>query len=84
MSWCSKVFYFQESKTNIIQYLSSSFSKNERDYIPGTNIRHGSIKADHHHIEQSSNCENSMSIGNGYEAFLDDEEGDELLANLVL
>ncbi|XP_026321507.1 SWI/SNF-related matrix-associated actin-dependent regulator of chromatin subfamily A-like protein 1 isoform X2 [Hyposmocoma kahamanoa] len=74
----------QESKTNIIQYLSSSFSKNERDYIPGTNIRHGSIKADHHHIEQSGNCENSMSIGNGYEAFLDDEEGDELLANLVL
>lgn len=78
------LFYFQESKTNIIQYLSSSCSKNERDYIPGTNIRHGSIKADHHHIEQKSYCKNSVSIGNGYEAFLDDEEGDEMLANLDL
>ncbi|CAH4029910.1 unnamed protein product [Pieris brassicae] len=58
----------QESKTNINQYLSPARNKN--DYIPGTNIR--------------KNFESVHTSGIQSDNFLDDEEGDELLANLDL
>ncbi|CAF4878713.1 unnamed protein product [Pieris macdunnoughi] len=58
----------QESKNNITQYLSPARNKN--DYIPGTNIR--------------KNFESVQTSDIHTDNFLDDEEGDELLANLDL
>ncbi|KAI8434797.1 hypothetical protein MSG28_003308 [Choristoneura fumiferana] len=63
----------QESKTNITQYLSPKFPKNKNDYIPGTNIRKD--KQDEVSLSPADDVDKS---------FLDDDEGDELLAALDL
>ncbi|CAG4982318.1 unnamed protein product [Colias eurytheme] len=65
----------QESKTNITQYLSPC-RPNKNNYIPGTNIRKD---AQNEHNESQINGQTD-SIDN----FLDDDEGDELLANFDL
>ncbi|KAI8439689.1 hypothetical protein MSG28_013383 [Choristoneura fumiferana] len=63
----------QESKTNMTQYLSPKFPKNKNDYIPGTNIR------------KDRQDEVSLSPADDVDkSFLDDDEGDELLAALDL
>ncbi|CAK1555561.1 unnamed protein product [Leptosia nina] len=62
----------QESRNNIIQYLSPKINKN--DYIPGTNIRKDSLA-------QESNRDRQT---NTVDQFLQDEEGDELLATMDL
>ncbi|XP_075980389.1 SWI/SNF-related matrix-associated actin-dependent regulator of chromatin subfamily A-like protein 1 [Anticarsia gemmatalis] len=65
----------QESQNSITQYLSP-VSKNKNDFIPGTNIRKSSVidKQDHS-VDNIDNVDRS---------FLEDDEDDELLANLDL
>lgn len=74
------VFIFQDSKNNISQYLSPCITKNKNDYIPGTNIRKDSIKSDN----TSSNVSPMQSTDDVDKSFLDEDEDDELLANLDL
>lgn len=86
---------FQESKQNITKYLSP-ISKNRNDYIPGTNIRKNSLKNDASFSEKENfgeasfsesmlNCDvNDSCASDVGKTFLEDDEGDELLANLDL
>ncbi|CAH0694761.1 unnamed protein product [Spodoptera exigua] len=68
----------QDSENNITQYLSPCMTKNKNDYVPGTNIRKDSMKEN----ENSSN--DQTTVDDVDRSFLDDDEDDELLANLDL
>ncbi|XP_026732874.1 SWI/SNF-related matrix-associated actin-dependent regulator of chromatin subfamily A-like protein 1 [Trichoplusia ni] len=70
----------QDSKNNISQYLSPCITKNKNDYIPGTNIRKDSIKSDN----TSSSVSPIQSTDDVDKSFMDEDEDDELLANLDL
>ncbi|CAB3234365.1 unnamed protein product [Arctia plantaginis] len=75
----------QDSKNTISQYLSVCVPKNRNDYIPGTNIRKDSVNTD-----KSISIEDKQSTSGGNDcdavdnSFLDDDEDDELMANLDL
>ncbi|XP_038222560.1 SWI/SNF-related matrix-associated actin-dependent regulator of chromatin subfamily A-like protein 1 [Zerene cesonia] len=62
----------QESKTNITQYLSPC-RPNKSNFIPGTNIR-----------KESQNVSQTNGQTDSIDNFLEDDEGDELLANFDL
>ncbi|KAF9801922.1 hypothetical protein SFRURICE_016172 [Spodoptera frugiperda] len=73
----------QESKNNISRYLTPAVTKNKNDYIPGTNIRKDSLKENENtSIDQMDAGKQSNDDVEG--SFLDDDEDDELLANLDL
>ncbi|XP_047032444.1 SWI/SNF-related matrix-associated actin-dependent regulator of chromatin subfamily A-like protein 1 [Helicoverpa zea] len=76
----------QESKNNISQYLTPcTMPKNKNDYIPGTNIRKDSIKSDVTNEQTSEQTNTHTQNGDDVDkSFLDDDEDDELLANLDL
>ncbi|XP_049876323.1 SWI/SNF-related matrix-associated actin-dependent regulator of chromatin subfamily A-like protein 1 [Pectinophora gossypiella] len=83
----------QESKNNLTRYLSPSSTKNKNDYIPGTNIRKYTIKTDQNkstekanvgHTSTGANIVKEQNIDDLDKTFFEDEEGDELLANLDL
>lgn len=70
----------QESKNRITQYLSPTMSKNKNDYIPGTNIRKDT-QTDRPITIRETDHTGDDSIEH---SFLDDDEDDELMANLDL
>ncbi|KAJ8712522.1 hypothetical protein PYW07_005364 [Mythimna separata] len=75
----------QESKNNITQYLTPTvIPKNKNDYIPGTNIRKDSLNADASGDRMDASKQASSSGDDADKSFLDDDEDDELLANLDL
>lgn len=90
----NEIIYLQESKNRISQYLTSPFPKNKNDYIPGTNIRKDSIKNDtaksgetsFSGISEFNDFSNSFLDDSEVleKSFMDDNEGDELLAKLDL
>ncbi|KAJ8715243.1 hypothetical protein PYW08_005224 [Mythimna loreyi] len=74
----------QESKNNITQYLTPNvIPKNKNDYIPGTNIRKDSFNSDASG-DRTDNKHASSSGDDADKSFLEDDEDDELLANLDL
>ncbi|KAF9419464.1 hypothetical protein HW555_003964 [Spodoptera exigua] len=68
----------QDSENNITQYLTPCMTKNKNDYVPGTNIRKDSMK------ENENTSNDQTSVDDVDRSFLDDDEDDELLANLDL
>ncbi|KAL4714896.1 hypothetical protein ACJJTC_012568 [Scirpophaga incertulas] len=94
-SFSDAVTKHQESKNSITQYLSPSSVKNRNDYIPGTNILKGTLKSDGNHSRDTEHAtDNSSLCGEAVkrdncdniceQSFLEDDEDDELLANLDL
>ncbi|CAG4956251.1 unnamed protein product [Parnassius apollo] len=83
----------QESK-NISHYLTPQCSKNRNDYIPGTNIRKVPLQPQTSNaLEKNTQCDNKTSewtsnvecdIDNIEKSFLEDDEDDQLMANLDL
>ncbi|KAH9640292.1 hypothetical protein HF086_001644 [Spodoptera exigua] len=67
-----------EDNTLKHQYLSPCMTKNKNDYVPGTNIRKDSIK------ENENTSNDQTTVDDVDRSFLDDDEDDELLANLDL
>ncbi|RVE48038.1 hypothetical protein evm_007350 [Chilo suppressalis] len=90
----------QESKNNITQYLTPPNLKNKNDYIPGTNIRKGTLKSemDAQCALVNGECSKSLNVNKTdeqkddlfpddielEESFLEADDDDELLANLDL
>ncbi|XP_022822722.1 SWI/SNF-related matrix-associated actin-dependent regulator of chromatin subfamily A-like protein 1 [Spodoptera litura] len=74
----------QEPKNNISQYLTPNTIKNKNDYIPGTNIRKDSIKENENTSMDQVDGGKESNGDDGDRSFLDDDEDDELLANLDL
>ncbi|XP_068617789.1 SWI/SNF-related matrix-associated actin-dependent regulator of chromatin subfamily A-like protein 1 [Battus philenor] len=65
-----------QANKNISHYLSPKCSKNSHDYVPGTNIRKVPLQP------QTSN--HLVSEANAETSFLEDDEDDELMADLEL
>ncbi|XP_050677167.1 SWI/SNF-related matrix-associated actin-dependent regulator of chromatin subfamily A-like protein 1 isoform X2 [Leptidea sinapis] len=68
----------QENNSSILQYLSPKIARNKNEYIPGTNIRLATAQ------EPENSHKNNATDDDNVDNFLEDVEGDELLANLDL